>query len=84
MQKSRLVIRNAMIGGRRTSIRLEPELWSTLERIAEQQQKTADELLSEIDSAKPGNGSLTSAVRVYIVLYLMELNGLKPVPEPVG
>ena len=51
---------------RRTSIRLEPALWRALEEIAEQQHRTINEIVAEVDRDR-GALRLTSAVRVYIV-----------------
>lgn len=62
------VCRNARIGGRRTSIRMEPILWEALEDIAKREQKDITYLLSLIDQRRDGAG-LTSSVRAFIIAY---------------
>ena len=65
---SRLVNRNVSAHGGRTSMRLEPELWSALAEICERERITTAELVRRIES-RAVVGSRTSAVRVYIVQY---------------
>jgi len=63
---SRLIQRNVVVFGRRTSLRLEPEFWDALVEIG----KVADETLTEtieMARSKMGNGGLTSAVCVYVL-----------------
>lgn len=61
------------IGDRRTSMRLEPELWRILEAIASQRNVTVDQLVTDIDAKT--DGPRTSAVRVFIVDFLARLAG---------
>lgn len=65
-----LLKRNVKIDKHRTSIRLEPALWHALETIAILQQRSVNDICTEIGSYARGN-SFTSAIRVYIVDYLM-------------
>ena len=65
---STLVNRNVTIGGRRTSLRLEPALWDALEEICRREDLTRDELCVMIDKFRRAS-SLTAAVRVFIVNY---------------
>lgn len=64
-----LVPRNVWIGAHRTSIKLEPEIWDALRRIADYQGVSVHELASDIDRDR-GISNLTSAVRAYVVRYL--------------
>ncbi len=65
---STLVNRNVTIGGRRTSLRLEPALWDALDEACRREGMTRHELCTTID--RPGRAStLTAAVRVFIVSY---------------
>ena len=64
--KSSLVIRNVMVGNRRTSVRLEPAMWDALTEIARLRQKTVRDLVTEIEHDRTAS-SLTAAIRVYIV-----------------
>lgn len=65
--ESSLVTRNIRIGERRTSVRLEPQLWSALESIAEKERTTLNALCTRIEAAREPVGGFTSALRVYIV-----------------
>lgn len=65
-----LISRNVTIDGRRTSIRLEPELWEALRLVSRMEGKTINQLCTSI--ARHQNlGGFTSAVRVYIVRSLL-------------
>ena len=64
--KSHLVIRNVVVRGRRTSVRLEPAMWDALQEIVSLQGRTVNQLVTEIDRHRR-EASLTSAIRVYIV-----------------
>jgi predicted DNA-binding ribbon-helix-helix protein len=63
---SSLVIRNIVVAGRRTSVRLEPVMWEALLEIARQQETNVNQLVTEIDRQR-NSSSLTAAIRVYIV-----------------
>lgn len=65
---SLLVTRNVNVSGRRTSVRLEPDLWAALRDIAEREDRSLHEICSDIDKTK-GDTRLTSAMRIYIVNY---------------
>lgn len=66
---SLLVPRNVWIDGHRTSVKLEPEIWDALRKIANHQGLSVHELVSGIDHSRPTR-NLTSAVRAYVVNYL--------------
>jgi predicted DNA-binding ribbon-helix-helix protein len=65
---SPLVTRNVNVGGRRTSVRLEPDLWEALREIAGREQRSLHEICTDIDRTRGGT-RLTSAMRIYIVNY---------------
>ena len=65
---SLLVTRNVNVSGRRTSVRLEPDLWAALRDITEREDRSMHEICSDIDKTK-GDTGLTSAMRIYIVNY---------------
>lgn len=67
--KSSLVSRNITINGRRTSVRLEPEMWQSLHEISDRERCTIHELCSLIQLKKAKNSSLTAAIRVFLMLY---------------
>lgn len=64
--RSSLVIRNIVVAGHRTSVRLEPIMWEALLEIARQRQANVNQLVTEIDRQRVSS-SLTAAIRVYIV-----------------
>jgi predicted DNA-binding ribbon-helix-helix protein len=63
---SSLVIHNIVVGGHRTSVRLEPVMWDALQDIARREHVTVHDLVTDIDRKRTAS-SLTAAIRVYIV-----------------
>jgi predicted DNA-binding ribbon-helix-helix protein len=63
---SSLVIRNVVVAGRRTSVRLEPAMWEALHDIAHRLGATIHDVVTEIANERTAS-SLTAAIRVYIV-----------------
>jgi len=55
------------IAGHRTSITLEQPFWDALKKIACTDKKSVTELVRTIDAERTDDGSLTSAVRVFIL-----------------
>jgi predicted DNA-binding ribbon-helix-helix protein len=82
-------IRNVVVGGYRTSIRMEPTMWSALQDVARYRGLSVNDLVTWISTNKESGSSLTAAVRVYLVqFYRNELNTVNstgldapPVPE---
>ena len=67
--KSTLSSRNVTILGRRTSARLEPEMWNALHDIARRERCTIHDICSLIHVSKNPMTSLTAAIRVFLMLY---------------
>jgi predicted DNA-binding ribbon-helix-helix protein len=67
--RSTLVSRNVTIDGKRTSVRLEPEMWSALTEICQREKATIHKVCSSIAARKDANTSLTAAIRVFIMAY---------------
>ena len=65
---SSLELRNIVVKGHRTSVRLEPEMWSSLELILKRERITLARLCTLIDRQRR-QSSLTAAIRVYISNY---------------
>ena len=63
---SSLAIRNVVVAGHRTSVRLEPLMWEALREITRLRGLTLNELITEIDRNREAS-SLTAAIRVFIV-----------------
>lgn len=66
---SSLVSRNIIVSNRRTSVRLEPEMWDALREICRREHKSIHEICTAISIAKPHNTSLTAAIRVFVMSY---------------
>jgi predicted DNA-binding ribbon-helix-helix protein len=62
--------RSVNIAGHASSITLEDEFWDTLKTLATAQQKSVNQLITEIDATKSGN--LSSALRVYVLRSLRQ------------
>ncbi len=65
---STLINRGVIVGGRRTSLRLEPGMWDALTEICRREEMTVHELCGLIDERRRAS-SLTAAIRVFIVTY---------------
>jgi predicted DNA-binding ribbon-helix-helix protein len=82
-----LPIRNVVVAGHRTSVRLESVMWDSLHDIAHRRGVGINDLVTEIDGRRDGGLGLTAAIRVYIVdFYRTALNGEQPaaaLPEPL-
>ena len=66
LSPSSLTIRNIVVAGHRTSVRLEPLMWDSLHDIARHRGVGLNELVTEIDQQRLAPG-LTAAIRVFIV-----------------
>ena len=67
--KSSLVSKNIKVMGRRTSVRLEPEMWTAFKNIAKREGCTMHDLCSLVHMRKDEKSSLTAAIRVFLMLY---------------
>ena len=65
--------KSLILSGHKTSIALEKEFWKALEIISENNNIGIDKLIEKIDK-KERNGSLASAIRVFILIKIMKLN----------
>lgn len=62
------ICKNINVGERRTSIRLEEEMWVAVNELCQREGMTVHELCSLIDRFR-GDNSLTAALRVFLVVY---------------
>ena len=62
------ICKNVNVGSRRTSIRLEEEMWTAVNELCAREGMTVHELCSLIDKFR-GSNSLTAALRVFLVVY---------------
>ncbi|MEP0706816.1 MAG: ribbon-helix-helix domain-containing protein [Parvibaculum sp.] len=75
------VKRSVTIAGHRTSISLERPFWDALKERACSERTSVNELVRRIDTARGGKGSLSSAIRVYILKALQDPDGRTCPPE---
>lgn len=69
VDRSSLISRNVTICDHRTSVRLEPDMWSGLREICRREHATMHVLCTHVAAQKPANSSLTAAIRVFIMNY---------------
>lgn len=67
--KSSLISKNITVLGKRTSVRLEPDMWRELKNISKRESCSIHDLCSLICLRKSKNTSLTAAIRVFLMLY---------------
>ncbi len=63
-----LICRNVTVSGRRTSIRMEQVMWTSLTDICRREDHTINEIITIIDE-KRADTNLTAAIRVFIICY---------------
>ena len=68
---STLISRNITLADRRTSIRLEPEMWDALSEICARESRSLHDICTQIDRERTQSG-LTAAVRVFILNYFRQ------------
>lgn len=66
---SSLISRNLVVGSRRTSARLEPEMWSALFDISRREHRSVNDIATLVNQHRPAGCSLTAALRVFIMAY---------------
>lgn len=72
-----LIAKNIHIGKKRTSIRLEREMWDALDLIIKKEKVPPANLFEHIDQAKKKNAAFTAALRSWILSYFVRKAGLK-------
>lgn len=68
-KESSLQSKNVRIHNRRTSVRLEPEMWNALNEIATIEGCTVHDLCSAVHDMKEQGSSFTAALRVFLMEY---------------
>lgn len=67
--ESTLISKNVTVSGRRTSVRLEPEMWLALNEISLRERCSIHDICTLVSLKKNENTSLTAAIRVFLMLY---------------
>lgn len=68
-QQGALVSKNVRIHERRTSVRLEPEMWHALREVAEIEGCSIHDLCGAVHDLKEPGASFTAALRVFLMEY---------------
>jgi predicted DNA-binding ribbon-helix-helix protein len=68
-KKTALVSRNVTINKKRTSIRLEAQMWCALKEIADREKCSIHDICTIIARKKVSNITLTAAIRIFLMLY---------------
>jgi predicted DNA-binding ribbon-helix-helix protein len=63
--------RNVTVAGRRTSLRMEPEMWDALQEVAEREGQSLHDLCTAV-ARRRGLHSMTAAIRVYLLNYFRD------------
>ncbi|MEZ0226972.1 MAG: ribbon-helix-helix domain-containing protein [Alphaproteobacteria bacterium] len=66
---SSLVVKSIRIHHRRTSVRLEPEMWNALYEVAEMEGLTIHDICAKVDDKRARKATFSSALRVYLLRY---------------
>jgi len=66
---STLVSKNVVVSGRRTSVRLEPEMWDGLREVCQRERSTIHHICTTMSLQKLEETSLTAAIRVFVMRY---------------
>lgn len=70
--RSTLVSRNVTVAGKRTSVRLEPEMWDGLQEICRRERANMHQICTAVNGQKRAATSLTAAIRVSIMRYFRQ------------
>ena len=60
---------NVRIAGRRTSVRLEPQMWTALNEIADMEKCSVHDLCTAVHEFKESRVSFTASLRVFLMEY---------------
>lgn len=64
-----LLSKNVRIRGRRTSVRLEPEMWDALQEVAGLEDCSIHDLCTAVEELRDPEASFTGALRVFLMEY---------------
>jgi predicted DNA-binding ribbon-helix-helix protein len=69
MNEDGLISRNVTIYNKRTSIRLEKQMWQGLKDIAQREDCTVHDICTLVSISKNEKTSLTASIRIFIMMY---------------
>jgi predicted DNA-binding ribbon-helix-helix protein len=68
-QEIGLISRNVTINGKRTSVRMEEQMWRALQSITKREQCSIHDLCSLVVNSKKKAISMTASLRIFIMMY---------------
>ena len=77
-QQSALQSKNVRIHSRRTSVRLEPQMWAALNEIAAIETCSIHDLCGAVHDMKEAGASFTAALRVFLMEYYRSASKSNP------
>ena len=69
--KAAMIARNVTVAGRRTSLRMEPEMWDALQEAATREGLSLHDFCTGV-AKKRGAYSMTAAIRVHLLSYFRD------------
>ena len=69
--KAAMIARNVTVAGRRTSLRMEPEMWDALQEAAARESLSLHDFCTAV-AKKRGAFSMTAAIRVHLLGYFRD------------
>jgi predicted DNA-binding ribbon-helix-helix protein len=69
--KAAMIARNVTVAGRRTSLRMEPEMWDALQEAAAREGLNLHDFCTGV-AKKRGGYSMTAAIRVHLLNYFRD------------
>ncbi|HVM84223.1 MAG TPA: ribbon-helix-helix domain-containing protein [Candidatus Binatia bacterium] len=66
-----MIARNVTVAGRRTSLRMEPEMWDALQEAAAREGQTLHDFCTAV-AKRRGAFSMTAAIRVHLLGYFRD------------
>ena len=67
-----LIKRSLSLAGHRTSVSLEPEFWSVIDKIARDEKRSLASLVAQIDESR-GDDPLASSLRVWVLMQVQPI-----------
>ena len=69
--KAAMIARNVTVAGRRTSLRMEPEMWDALQEAAAREALSLHDFCTSV-AKRRGGYSMTAAIRVHLLNYFRD------------
>jgi len=67
--RSTLIAKNVVVNGRRTSVRMEQEVWTAIDEISRRERIDRHHMFTTVANRLKPHQSLSSAMRVFVICY---------------